>query len=187
MAEKNISEVIKFHNKYLGGRDSINKEEISKRLKSNKGIFLVAKDERKLIGIKLGYIDNNICIGRGIAVDKEFRRLGIGKELIKTFEDRLKSFTNIKKYVFASSTQEGVPFHIEFGYRPLILLQSKDKNLLQSINLEKFTIKQNHYNKDYNVYQIYLESKKKLDLTYLSKIKSKYPQIDIQYLFEKNF
>ncbi|HNR53163.1 MAG TPA: GNAT family N-acetyltransferase [Candidatus Dojkabacteria bacterium] len=188
MQENDISEVIDFHNKYLGTRDFINKKEISNRLKSNNGIFFVAKDEKgKIIGIKLGYIENDTCIGRGIAVDKRYRRLGIGKELVKNFEDRLKSFPSVKKYIFASSTQEGIPFHIKLGYKPSVLLQSNNKELLESINLEEFTLKGKSYNKVYNVHQIYLEPDQEPDLSYLSQIKSRCSGIDIQYLFEKDF
>lgn len=187
MQESEIYKVMRLHNKYLGKKDFINKKEISRRLKLNKGIFLVAKDDSgSIVGIKLGYIENNICIGRGIAVDKKFREQGIGRELIEVFEDKLRNFPYLKKYIFASSTEEGVPFHIRLGYKPSILLQSKDKEFLEEIHIKNFTIKRNSYNKSYKVHQACLESSKELDLDYLSKIKLKYPQVDIQYLFEKN-
>lgn len=186
MQESEIDEVIDFHNKYLGARDFINKEEISNRLDSNSGIFLTAKDNNKIIGIKLGYIDNDICIGRGIAIDNKYRRLGIGKSLVKAFEKELKKFKQVKKYIFASSTKEGVPFHIRLGYKPTVLLQSKDKDLLKKIDLKNFTITKNSYNNIYNTYQVYIEPNREFDLEYLSELISKYPDINIQYLFEKD-
>ena len=95
-----INLVVNFHNKCLGKKPFINKKEFTKRLNSNSGIFLVAKDTKdNIIGIKLGYIDNDICIGRGIAVDKEYRRKGVGKSLVKKFERELTEFSNIKKYI----------------------------------------------------------------------------------------
>jgi len=184
--ESEIDEVIDFHNKYLGERDFINKEEIFKRLHSNSGIFLIAKDNNKIIGIKLGYIDNDICIGRGIAVDNKYRKLGIGKSLVQTFEKELKKHKQVKKYVFASSTKEGVPFHIRLGYKPIVLLQSEDNDLLKRVDLKNFTITKNSYNDIYNTYQTYVKPNRELDLEYLSELKSRYPDIDIQYLFEKN-
>lgn len=188
MQTDEIDSVIDFHNKYLGKREFINKEEFIKRLNSNTGIFLIAKDNKNnIIGIKLGYIDNDICIGRGISVDKEYRRLGIGKSLVKKFEEELIKFPNIKKYIFASSTFEGVPFHIELGYKPIILLQSKDKELLRKVNIKNCTIIDSSYNEDFEVYQVYLKPNKDLDFNDLSKLKVKYPNIDIQSLFEKNF
>ena len=65
--KEEIKEVIEFHNKYLGSRPFITQEEIQKRIDTNTGIFLTAKDNNKIVGIKLGYIDKDICIGRGIA------------------------------------------------------------------------------------------------------------------------
>ncbi len=186
MQENKIKKVINFHNKYLGKRTFINKKEITNRLKNNTGIFLTAKENDKIIGIKLGYINGNICIGRGIAIDKEHRRLGIGKSLVKEFEKQLNKYLNIKKYIFASSTLEGVPFDINLGYKPIILLQSSHKILLKETDLKDFTTVDRTYNQDYNLYQAYIKPKRELNMEYLSKLKSKYPQVDIQYLFEKD-
>ena len=186
MQEKDVVEVVKFHNKYLGKRDFINERELLSRLKTNRGIFLVTKDEdEKIFGIKLAFIENDVCLGRGVAVDKNFRRLGIGKELVSIFELELKKFPGVKKYVFASSTQEGVPFHIKLGYKPLILLQSENNVLLEGMDFNMFTVREKLFNKEYNVYQVYLESDKELDLNFLSKIKAQYPELEITYLFEK--
>ena len=187
MQESEIDAVIDFHNKYLGKIDFINREEIYNRSNSNSGIFLTAKDKNdRIIGIKLAYVDNDTCIGRGIAIEEKYRRLGIGKSLVERFEEELKKYSHVKKYVFASSTKEGIPFHIRLGYKPTILLQSKDKDLLEKIDLKDFTITQNSYNETYKVYQIYIKPNIELDLEYLSELKSKYPDINIQYLYEKN-
>lgn len=186
MQEQEIKDVIKFHNKYLGNRTFINEKEITNRLKNNTGIFLTAKENNKIIGIKLGYINGRICIGRGIAIDKKHRRLGIGKSLVEEFEKQLNKYPNIEKYIFASSTLEGVPFHINLGYKPTILLQSFHEILLEEIDLKEFSTVDRVYNQDNNLYQVYIKPKRKLDMEYLSKLKSKYPQFDIQYLFEKD-
>lgn len=65
--KEEINEVIKFHNKYLGTRPFITQDEIQKRIDTNTGIFLTAKDNNKIVRIKLVYIDKDICIGRCIA------------------------------------------------------------------------------------------------------------------------
>ena len=186
LEEEDVAKVVSLHNEYLGERDFINGKEIVDRLKSNRGIFLIAKDEEEnLIGIKLAFIDNDVCLGRGVVVDKNFRRLGIGKKLISIFEDELRKYPEVKKYVFASSTQEGVPFHIKLGYKPLILLQSENKDLIESVDLDKFEIRERLYNKEFKVYQVYMDSKENLDIKYLQKIKKQYPNLEITYLFEK--
>lgn len=103
--KEEINEVIKFHNKYLEIRPFIIQEEIQKRIDTNTGIFLTAKDNNKIVGIKLGYIDKDICTGRGIAVDKNYRRMGITTMLITEFGKRLKQYP-----------------HIKMGYKPSLLI-----------------------------------------------------------------
>ena len=184
--KEEIKEVIEFHNKYLGSRPFITQEEIQKRIDTNTGIFLTAKDNNKIVGIKLGYIDKDTCTGRGIAVDKNYRRIGIATMLITEFEKRLKQYPNIKKYVFASSTIEGVPFHIKMGYKPSLLIQSPNKSEIDIISSNEFNIQNSIYNKEFNVYQLYIKEDN-LNLNRLNKLKNTYPNLDIQYLFSKDF
>ena len=184
--KEEIKEVIEFHNKYLGSRPFITQEEIQKRIDTNTGIFLTAKDNNKIVGIKLGYIDKDTCTGRGIAVDKNYRRIGIATMLITEFEKRLKQYPNIKKYVFASSTIEGVPFHIKMGYKPSLLIQSPNKSEIDIISSNEFNIQNSIYNKEFNVYQLYIKDDN-LNLNRLNKLKNTYPNLDIQYLFSKDF
>ena len=183
--KEEINEVIKFHNKYLGTRPFITQEEIQKRIDTNTGIFLTAKDNNKILGIKLGYIDKDTCTGRGIAVDKNYRRIGIATMLITEFEKRLKQYPNIKNYVFASSTIEGVPFHIKMGYKPSLLIQSPNKSEIDIISSNEFNIQNSIYNKEFNVYQLYIKEDN-LNLNRLKKLKASYPNLDIQYLFTKD-
>ena len=183
--KEEIKEVIEFHNKYLGSRPFITQEEIQKRIDTNTGIFLTAKDNNKIVGIKLGYIDKDTCTGRGIAVDKNYRRIGIATMLITEFEKRLKQYPNIKKYVFASSTIEGVPFHIKMGYKPSLLIQSPNKSEIDIISSNEFNIQNSIYNKEFNVYQLYIKEDN-LNLNRLKKLKASYPNLDIQYLFTKD-
>ena len=183
--KEEIKEVIEFHNKYLGSRPFITQKEIQKRIDTNTGIFLTAKDNNKIVGIKLGYIDKDTCTGRGIAVDKNYRRIGIATMLITEFEKRLKQYPNIKNYVFASSTIEGVPFHIKMGYKPSLLIQSPNKSEIDIISSNEFNIQNSIYNKEFNVYQLYIKEDN-LNLNRLKKLKASYPNLDIQYLFTKD-
>lgn len=184
--KEEIKEVIEFHNKYLGSRPFITQKEIQKRIDTNTGIFLTAKDNNKIVGIKLGYIDKDICIGRGIAVDQEYRRMGVGTMLVTEFEKRVKQYPYIKKYIFASSSLEGVPFHIKMGYKPSLLIQSPNKSDIDKISSMEFNIQKRMYNKEFNVYQLYIKEDN-LNLNRLNKLKNTYPNLDIQYLFSKDF
>ena len=42
------------------------------------------------------------------------------------------------------------------------------------------------YNKEFNVYQLYIKDDN-LNLNRLNKLKASYPNLDIQYLFTKDF
>ena len=183
--KEEIKEVIEFHNKYLGSRSFIAQKEIQKRIDTNTGIFLTAKDNNKIVGIKLGYIDEDTCIGKGIAVNQEYRRIGVGTMLVTEFEKRVKQYPHIKKYIFASSSLEGVPFHIKMGYKPSLLIQSLNKSEIDIISSNEFNIQNSIYNKEFNVYQLYIKEDN-LNLNRLKKLKASYPNLDIQYLFTKD-
>lgn len=186
LKEKEIPILIQIHNKYLGEREYLDRKEILKRIENNTGIFLLAKNVKdQIIGIKIGYIEGDICIGRGIAVEKEYRKQGVGRALVKEFERILKQYPKVKKYIFASTTIEGIPFHISLGYKPSILIQSSSEIDIKELNLHKDIIKEKVFNKEYNVYQIYTYYNEELDYEYFNTLKNRCPNIDIQYLFKK--
>ncbi len=186
LKEKEIPILIQIHNKYLGEREYLNKKEILKRIQNNTGIFLLAKNEKdQIIGIKIGYVEGDTCIGRGIAVEKGYRKQGVGKALVKEFERILKQYPKVKKYIFASTTIEGIPFHISLGYKPSILIQSSNEIDIKGLNLHEDIIKEKIFNKQHNVYQVYTHYNEELDYEYFNTLKNRYANIDIQYLFEK--
>lgn len=73
------------------------KEEIQKRIKSRKEIFLAAEEDDKIIGLIDGYIiDNSSHIEKvgyldHLCVNKKYRKLGIGENLIKEFSNKMKN------------------------------------------------------------------------------------------------
>ena len=188
LKEKQIKEAIRFHDRYLGRHNIVNEQELKKRIRTNRGIFLVADDNKNnIIGIKFGYLEGKQCIGRGIAVLPKWRRKGVGSSLVKEFERQLKANKRIKKYVFASATETGIPFHIFMGYKPMVLIQFKNKTLRSKINLSGFKISKEKYKKDYKVYQIYIKiGSSSQNLNNLKRLIKKFPKINIQYVFSKS-
>lgn len=73
------------------------KEEIQKRIKSRKEIFLVAEEDDKIIGLIDGYIiDNSNHIEKvgyldHLCVNKKYRKLRIGENLIQEFSNKMKN------------------------------------------------------------------------------------------------
>ena len=143
------------------GSEHTEKEEIVHRLDNGSCEFFMAIDSttNKIVGVKLGYIDDNRAVGRGVAVLPAYRRLGIGRQLYQAFEEALKARGDVEFYVFGSATSEGVPFHISNGYKPQILIQFDEMALRQQLDLTGFEIETERMNEEYGCYQIYARLK----------------------------
>lgn len=87
--DKNLTNVYNVSNKQ--------KENILKRIKSRKEIFLVAEENNEIIGLVDGYIiDNNNHIEKvgyldHLCVHKKYRKCGIGEKLIEEFTNKMKN------------------------------------------------------------------------------------------------
>ena len=188
MKRDEIGEVVGVYNRCLGCKDQSIGEELSKWSDDNTGIFLVAKDGGEIIGIKLAHIEGEVCIGKGLAVEKEYRGMGVGTKLIQEFKERLKEYPNLKQYVFASATNEGIPFHIKMGYVPKVFIQFKEEGIRESISPEGYILEEDIFNNDYDVYQLtFVPKDGELNLNSLKELESLYPDLDISFLFSENF
>ncbi len=87
--DKNLTNIYDVSNKQ--------KENILKRIKSRKEIFLVAEENNEIMGLVDGYIiDNNNHIEKvgyldHLCVFKEYRKHGVGKRLIEEFTNKMKN------------------------------------------------------------------------------------------------
>lgn len=87
--DKNLSNIYNVSNKQ--------KENILKRIKSRKEIFLVAEENNEIIGVVDGYIiDNNNHIEKvgyldHLCVYKKYRKRGIGEKLIEEFTNKMRN------------------------------------------------------------------------------------------------
>ncbi len=163
-------------------------QEVADRLQNGTGLFYIAVDNQtgRIVGVKFGYFDGEVCIGRGIGVLHEYRRQGIATRLIRRFEQDLQAKPAIKVYAFGSATTEGVPFHIAMGYTPQVLVQFTDRNLRPGLDFSGFTITQEGYNDTYQVYQIFLTlDASQANLDNLRSLQAQHPQVYIQFFFEK--
>ncbi len=158
------------------------------RLQNSTGLFYIALDNEtgRVVGIKFGFFEGEVCIGRGIGVLPEYRRRGIATRLVRAFERGMRANPTIKIYAFGSGTTEGVPFHIAVGYIPQALVQFANRELRSSLDFSGFSITQEGYNEQHKVYQIYIMlDAAQSNLNYLRAIQTQYPQVNIQYFFEK--
>lgn len=73
------------------------KKKIEKRIKSRKGIFLVAVEDENIVGLIDGYIIDSIYYKEKVGyldhvcVDKKHRNKGIGTKLIEEFTKKMKT------------------------------------------------------------------------------------------------
>lgn len=183
-----LDEALQVWEATLGNGFKLDRQEVADRLQNSTGLFYVAQDSEsgRIVGVKFGYIDSEVCIGRGIGVLPEYRRQGIATRLIRRFEQGLQANPAIQVYAFGSATSEGVPFHIAMGYSPQALVQFTDPDLRSSLDFSRFNITQEGYNDTYQVYQINLAlDASQANLETLRALQAHYPQVNIQYLFER--
>jgi len=183
-----LDEALQVWEATLGNGFKLDRQEVADRLQKGTGLFYIVLDDEtdRIVGIKFGYLDGEVCIGRGIGVLPEYRLQGIATRLIRRFEQDLRANPAIKVYAFGSSTTEGIPFHIAMGYSPQVLVQFADRDLRPSLDFTGFTISQEGYNDTYQVYQIFITlDASEANLETLRALQAQYPQVNIQYLFEK--
>jgi GNAT superfamily N-acetyltransferase len=188
LTPEKVNEALALYQGIFGVREHTTSQEIMHRLSNKHGIFYVAIDTEtgEIIGIKFGYVEGNTCIGRGIAVLPQYRRQGIGTQLLRRFEIEMQFRSDISKYVFGSASNEGVPFHLASGYLPKVLIQFEDSRLREWLDLAGFIITQEGYNQEYKVYQIYLELEQpQQNLAYLRTLQDTFPETDVQFVFSK--
>ncbi len=113
----------------LGLTSSDRKEEIEKFLLRNPGFSFVAKDGTRLAGAALCGHDGRRGYLHHMAVDPDYRKLGIGKWLTDCCIERLQSAGIPKVHLFVySDNQTGLSFWKATGWieRVELLLFSKE-------------------------------------------------------------
>jgi len=183
-----LDEALRVWEATLGDGFKLERDEILVRMQNGQGVFLVAFDtaEGQIVGVKFGYLDDHVCIGRGIGVLPAYRRQGIATRLVRKFEQELGDRPEIHLYAFGSATTDGIPFHIAMGYYPQALIQFTDRDLRPQLNLSEFTITHDGFNEQHQVYQIFAAiNSSQANLEYLRTLQMEYPQVNVQFFFEK--
>jgi len=113
----------------MGLSDSDTKENIERFLNKNQGLNYVCEEEEKIIGTILCGEDGRRGYLYHLAVDKEYRRSGIGKQLVEIVLRNLKKRGIIKCHLFVYYENElGKTFWEKTGWykRDELLIYSKD-------------------------------------------------------------
>jgi len=113
----------------MGLSESDTKENIERFLNKNQGLNYVCEDNEKIVGTILCGEDGRRGYLYHLAVDKKYRRNGIGKELVNLVLNSLKEKGIIKCHLFVYYENEiGKTFWEKTGWykRDELLIYSKD-------------------------------------------------------------
>lgn len=86
-----------------------------KQARKMSNVFLVCKEENKVIGMIRAIFDGHYCILFDLAVDPKFRKQNIGKLLMEKAEKKLKK--QGAGYIFLNSSDKAVCFYKKLGYK----------------------------------------------------------------------
>jgi ribosomal protein S18 acetylase RimI-like enzyme len=91
-------------------------EEIKKKLKRDPDLFLVARQNDRLVGAVLGGFDGRRGMVYHLAIHNESRRDGIGTALMTEFENRLRAKGCLKYYFLVTKDNlDAVHFYEKIG------------------------------------------------------------------------
>lgn len=100
-------------------------KEISKKLRRDPDLFLVAMDGERIVGAVLGGFDGRRGLVYHLAVAPDRRRTGLGRELMAELEARLRAKGCLKYYLLVTHENPGaVEFYRQLGWEimPLHIL-----------------------------------------------------------------
>jgi ribosomal protein S18 acetylase RimI-like enzyme len=104
-------------------RRSDDKDEIAKKLQRDSDLFLVAEIDGVIIGTVLGGFDGRRGMVYHLAVDNQYRKRGIGTELMVELESRMKRKGCIRSYLLVTrDNTAAVHFYETIGWEQMDLL-----------------------------------------------------------------
>lgn len=112
----------------LGIGRSDTREEIAKKLQRDPDLFLVAEDDRKIIGTVIGGYDGRRGLIYHLAVARAYRGRGIGTRLMAEVERRLHAKGCLRAYLLVKrGNEEVVEFYRHRGWETMeVVLMGKN-------------------------------------------------------------
>jgi len=94
--------------------------EIEKKLARDPDLFLVAEANGRIIGSVLGGFDGRRGLIYHLAVASEFRKLGIGSQLMDELETRMRTKGCLKSYLLVTvDNPEAEEYYKQRGWQPM--------------------------------------------------------------------
>ena len=116
----------------VGSSDTI--EEVSRVLNRNPDLFLIGKEEEKIVAVVIGAFDGRRGYVHHLAVDPDYQNRGIGKIIMKALIEQFRRENIHKVHLFIEkSNKRVVEFYnnLEWGVREDLIMMSyvPDENL----------------------------------------------------------
>ena len=106
-------------------------EEIQKKLARDPDLFLVAEDNRQIIGTVIGGYDGRRGLIYHLAITASFRGQGIGSRLMEELESRLRSKGCLRCYLLVTADNpEGMQYYEKHGWERMDFVVPYGKNLV---------------------------------------------------------
>ena len=113
---------------HLGRSDTLT--EIEKKISRDPDLFLVAEFNEEIIGAVMGGFDGRRGLIYHLAVASAFRGRGIGSDLMKEVESRLRAKGCLKCYLMVTLDNVGVAdYYAQHGWQPMDHVQLYGKEL----------------------------------------------------------
>ena len=102
-------------------------EEIAKKIQRDSDLFLVADFQEEIIGVVIGGYDGRRGMIYHLAVDKEYRQIGVGTALMEAVEDRLREKGCLRSYLMVRKDNAAAQFYKKKGWQAMdIFVFGKD-------------------------------------------------------------
>jgi ribosomal protein S18 acetylase RimI-like enzyme len=102
-------------------------EEIAKKIQRDSDLFLVADFQEEIIGVVIGGYDGRRGMIYHLAVDKEYRRIGVGTALMEALEGRLREKGCLRSYLMIRKDNAAAQFYEKKGWQAMdIFVFGKD-------------------------------------------------------------
>ena len=105
-------------------------EEIQKKLTRDPDLFLLAEQDKKIIGTVLGGYDGRRGLIYHLAVASSYRGRGVGSLLLNEIESRLRSKGCLKCYLMVTpDNQEAMRYYEKHGWHSMDYVRPYGKDL----------------------------------------------------------
>ena len=102
-------------------------DEIAKKIQRDPDLFLVADYQEEIIGVVMGGYDGRRGMIYHLAVEKEYRQIGVGTALMEALEDRMREKGCLRSYLMVRKDNAATQYYEKNGWQALdIFVYGKD-------------------------------------------------------------